>query len=55
MFVKPLRGLRERSNSMGLALPHANHRDNQKYKGRQFEKVPPSELSVIVLITPNNV
>src|SRR5262245_40562970 len=37
VLVEPFRGFLKRSYSMGLSLPHANHRDNQKYKGRQFE------------------
>jgi hypothetical protein len=38
VFVKPLGRLRERGNPMGLALPHANHGNNQEYKGCEPEK-----------------
>ena len=38
MFVKPLSWFGKRGYLMGLALPDANHRDNQKRKGRYFEQ-----------------
>ena len=38
MFVKPLSRFGKRGYLMGLALPDANHRDNQKRKGCYFEQ-----------------
>ena len=37
MFVKPLRRFRERGDSVRLTFPHANHRNDQKYKCCEFE------------------
>ena len=38
VLVKPLGGLRKWCNYMWFTLPHANHRDNQKYKRRNLEQ-----------------
>lgn len=38
MLVEPLSGFLQGGNSMGLALPNANHRDNEEDKRSQLEK-----------------
>ena len=38
VFVEPLRRLCQRGNTVRLASPYTNHRDDQKDEGSQIEK-----------------